>query len=112
MLISSIVVSSAVAIIITNSTAASKVEQGQMAYEAAESGLEEAIIQLLRNPDFSGTVSHVSTGLSEFSYTIGPIYPKTIDSYGSYHQFTRHLNTTATYNLQGSLIIGRWQEIY
>ncbi|SRR5258706_9951627 len=109
MLVATIVISASVALIITNSTSVSKIEQGQMAYQAAESGLEEAVIQLLRNPSYSGTVNNVPSGLSQFSYTVGTGNPQTIDAYGSYHGFSRHLSTTATYN-QDKLVVSSWQE--
>ncbi len=111
MLISTIVISAAVAMIITNTGAISGIEQGQMAYQAAESGVEEAVIQLLRNPNFSGTVSNISTGLSKFTYTVSVSSPKTIDSYGSYLGFKRHIYVTTSYN-SGQLVVNPWQESF
>lgn len=111
MLVASLVVASAVAIIITNSGAASKSEQGQMAYQAAEGGLEEAILQILRDPNYSGSVSNVAIGLSHYSYTVDTNNPKNIDVYGNYHHFRRHLHTTTSYN-QGQLLINSWQDTF
>ena len=44
------VISAAVIILITNILASGKVEQGTMAYSLAQSGGEDALLRLLRNP--------------------------------------------------------------
>ena len=111
MFIATLVITAAVVTILSSSTSTSKVEQGQMAYQAAEGGMDEAVIQLLRNPNYVGTETNIPTGQSTFSLTVSGGATKTIDSWGKYGVFQRHIQTTASYNV-GALSVNPWQEVF
>src|SRR5690348_10136814 len=49
------ITSAAVVILLANISASSKVEQGTTAYYIAESGAEEGMLQVLRNPLYAGS---------------------------------------------------------
>ena len=111
MFIATLVITAAVVTILSSSTSVSKVEQGQMAYQAAESGMDEAVIQLLRNPGYTGSQTNIPTGQSTFNLTVSGGATKTIDSWGKYGAFIRHIQTTASYNV-GALSVNPWQEVF
>jgi type II secretory pathway component PulK len=54
MTISMAIVSSIVALVLNNATSASNIEQGTVAYYAAESGAENALLRLIRDPSYTG----------------------------------------------------------
>ena len=54
MIIAVTITSSAVMIIILNSKGSYRFQDGLVAYQIAESGAENAILRLLRNPDYTG----------------------------------------------------------
>lgn len=111
MFIATLVVTAAVFTILSSSSSISKVEQGQMAYQAAESGMDEAILQLLRNPNYTGSENNIPTGQATFSLTVSGGATKTIDSWGKFGDFTRHIQTSASYNI-GALTVNPWQEVF
>lgn len=112
MLIATIVISASVVLLITNSNATADIEQGQLALQAAESGVEDAVIQLLRNPDYNGSFTYSMPGGSSFTYTVtGALPTKSIVSTGSFHRFERKINVTTTYNV-GKIDIVTWQETF
>lgn len=110
MLIASIVLAAAVTVILSSSSSTTKVEVGQMAYQAAESGIEEATLQLLRNPNFAGSQTNIPIGAASFDITVSSSWPKTIDSYGRFAGSVRHIRTTALYNV-GVLTVNPWREV-
>lgn len=110
MLIASIVLAGAVTVILSSSISTTKVEVGQMAYQAAESGIEEATLQLLRNPNFQGSQTNIPVGTAGFDITVSSTWPKTIDSYGRFNGVVRHIRTTALYNM-GVLTVNPWKEV-
>ncbi|MBI3341885.1 hypothetical protein HY024_02075, partial [Candidatus Curtissbacteria bacterium] len=91
MLVASIVIAAAITMLLSTSTSTTKVEDGQMAYQSAESGGEEAVLQLLRDPSFQGTETNIPAGQANFDITVSASWPKQIDSYGKFGVFTRHL---------------------
>ena len=114
MFIATLVITGAVITILSSSSSVSKVEQGQMAYQAAEGGMDEAVIQLLRNPNYGNppvTETNIPTGQATFTLTVSGGATKTIDSYGKFGAFTRHIQTTASYNV-GTLSVNPWQEVF
>ena len=61
------ITSAAVIIIFTNSIGTSKLEQGTNAYYVAESGAENALLRLLRDPNYSGEILPVDDASVEIS---------------------------------------------
>src|SRR5579871_1445652 len=54
MVISLIIFSAVIIIAFTNNLSASTAQQGDLAYVIAENGIENALLQLLRNPSYTG----------------------------------------------------------
>lgn len=103
------ITTAATTITLINSTTTSRVEQGQMAYNIAESGIENALIRLLRDPGYSGETLPVAEGFATISVTGTPLM--TITSTGVLGDFTRRLQATAQF-VSGVLNILSWQEVY
>ena len=62
MTISIAIITAIVIIVINNATAVSSLEQGTDAYYTAESGAENALLRLLRDPSYSGETLAVGQG--------------------------------------------------
>ena len=104
------ITSAAAVILITNIRATSKVEQSTMAYYIAESGAEEGMLQIVRNPTFAGTKTvSLNGGSATVSATQGN--PITIVSTGQYNNFIRKVQIQTVYN-NGKIVIQSWKEIY
>ncbi|HYK08692.1 MAG TPA: hypothetical protein VEW42_04305 [Candidatus Eisenbacteria bacterium] len=103
------ITSAAVVILVANIQATGKVEQGLTAYYIAESGAEEGLLQVLRNPQYAGseTIS-VDGGVATMSATQGN--PLTILSVGKYNNFIRKVQVQTVYN-GGKIQITSWKEI-
>lgn len=86
----------AVTILMTNSLSGSKLQQGMIAYEIAKSGIENAKLQLLRNPDYPGGTITIGGGSAsvEVSSDSGTF---TIISTGQIGNFKRKAQTIGAY---------------
>ena len=62
MVIGLTITSAATIILFVNATAGSAVEQGETAYDVAESGIENALLRMVRNPNYSGETFAVGSG--------------------------------------------------
>ncbi len=83
-------------------------EQGLIAYYAAESGAENGILHLLRNPSYSGdlpTLSFESGGNASVNISSG-----VITSIGNYGSSIRKIQIT-TAESNGAFSITSWREI-
>lgn len=115
-LIGTIVISAAVVLMATNSTATTKIQEGTLAYTVAESGAEEGLMQILRNPTgYVGTnieTLQVGGGTATISATGGPYpSPMTITAVGTEGNYTRKIEVDVTF-VSGALTIQAWKEIY
>lgn len=103
------ITSAAVVIMVVNSRITSRFELGSNAYYIAESGAEEGMLQLLRNPLYSGTETvSLSGGIATVSAVQGN--PTTILSVGQYNNFIRKVQIQTVYN-NGKATIQSWKEI-
>jgi len=105
-----IITSAAVVIILINSLSAQKLEQGTISYYAAESGAENAILRLLRDPSYTGETLTIdgSIVVSTVSQS-GSTY--TIASSATSGNFKRKVEITASF-VSNILTISSWKEIY
>lgn len=62
MTISVAIITAIVIMVLNNVTALSSVEQGTVAYYASETGLENALLRLLRDPNYSGETFPIEGG--------------------------------------------------
>jgi hypothetical protein len=107
------VTSAAVVMILVNSLSGTKQQQGEVAYEIAQSGAENGIIRLLRDPSYMGETLPVGSGSATItvtgSGTVGN--PYVILSKGANGIFVREVQVSATY--QGNLLtVTSRKEIY
>lgn len=114
-LIAVIITSGAIALVIINSMANTKFEQGNLAYFVAEAGTENAMLRLLRDTRYCGEVLPVGSGsativVQDTNNTCNGASPFTITSTGTLGTFIRTIQVTAQYDSNG-LTITTWKEI-
>jgi len=110
------ITSAAVVIILTNSIGTSKFEQGTNAYYIAESGAENGLLRLLRDPTYCGETLPVDSGTSTIEVIDGGggcngTSPITITSTGNMGNFSRKVQVIATY-VSNILTISSWEEVF
>lgn len=100
----------AVSMVVSNALSTTRVEQGQHALEIAESGAEEALLRLLRDPTYT-TSTPLSLTVDDGSATVDITGSgtKTITSSGAVSGYVRRIQVTATY-ASGQLTITSWGE--
>ncbi len=109
-LIATTVTSAAVLIILINSLNGAKFQQGSVAYEIAQSGVENAKLRLLRDASYDGEVLPVGAGSATVTVSkVGTEY--TILSKGQIGNFTRQIQLVATYSAS-LFTVSSQQEIF
>lgn len=104
------ITSAAVVIILTNSIGTSKLEQGTNTYYSAESGAENALLRLLRDPNYAGETLAVDNASVVISVAnIGNTY--TITSDATLGNFLRSVEVSATF-VNNILTIDSWKEVF
>jgi hypothetical protein len=102
------VIASAAVVVNGNISSASVNEQGNYAYSIAESGVEEALIRMLRDPNYSGS------GATPMSMNDGTVMivvsGGVITSTGTYGKSVRKIQAQTVYN-NNTLTISSWKEI-
>lgn len=104
------VVTSATFIIITNSQGNTKLQQSVVAYEIAQSGAENAMLQLLRNPAYTGEVMTISDGTATIQVSSNSAI-FTIISTGQSGNFIKKVQVTGIYQNYG-ITFSPIKEIY
>lgn len=108
MILAITITSGAVIIILTNSLAASKFDQGNVTYYIAESGAENALIRLLRDPNYTGETMTIDTGTAIIN--VSGQNPKIITSEGKIGDFSRKIEVVADY-ADNILSVLSWRQI-
>jgi hypothetical protein len=106
-LISLTITSAAIIIMITNSLSASKFMEGDLSYYAAESGIENALLRLLRDPNYTGET--LTIGDTTALVTVSGSNPKTVVSVGRNGNFERRISAQMTYS-SGYYTFSNWKE--
>jgi len=100
MIIGITVTSAAVVLMYVNAVSGSKQQDGEVAYQTALSGAENAKIRLLRNPSYTGE-SNLSIGSSSATIAVTgsgtSADPYIITSTGTMGNFVRKVQMQATY---------------
>ena len=104
-----IIITAAVAVIIVNSKATSKFYQGIVSYDLAEIGIENAILKLIRDPNYTGETLALEGETVETQVSGTEAGPYTIISTGTNGNFKRTIQATASYN-DNILTISSWEE--
>lgn len=108
------VTSAAVVMILVNSLSGTKQQQGEIAYEVAQSGAENGVLRLLRDPTYTGETLTVGSGGSATITATGNgtvNNPYIIVSKGTNGIFLRQVEVQATY-LNNTLSVTSRKEIY
>jgi hypothetical protein len=101
------ITSAAVVVIIVNSKMGSRWEMGETALAVAESGAENAMLRLLRDPTYAGETLTVGPGSATIEVTgTDPI----ITVSGTVGDFTRKVRVTTGYSGSGALTVNTWTE--
>jgi hypothetical protein len=107
MVIAITITTAATTIIIGNNLAASQTARSLQSYYLAESGIEEGLINLLRNPNYVGTSGFINLGDGQVSIGVSS---NTITSTAKVAGFQRTLKTLI--NNSGNLTISSWKETF
>lgn len=108
-LIAITVTTSAIFVLYTSSLSASENEQGINAYYIAEAGIENAILKLLRDPNYTGETLTIENGTATIQVINGS--PITIVSEGKSGNSLKKIQTEMLYNNYKLEVIS-WKEIY
>lgn len=92
-------------IVLNNITAGANVEQGAVAYYAAETGAENALLRLLRDPSYAGETMTVDNSTVEIDVNAG-----VITSTATFENSVRIIEVQTVYN-NNILTISSWREI-
>ncbi|MCL4364348.1 hypothetical protein M1328_03860 [Patescibacteria group bacterium] len=108
--VSVIVISSILGLMINNAYSTSSVEQGTLVKLAAESGMETALLRLLRDPSYSGeTLSNSINGYTTVITVTGDNINKTLQSVASSSNYVRKIVVTVAYN-NNIMQVNSWQD--
>lgn len=112
-IIASAIATAAVIMIAVNSISGNKFQQGAISYEIAQSGAENGLIRLLRDPSYTGETLTVGNGNATIQVTGSgtDASPYVILSKGQSGNFIRTVQINATY-LNDILIVKSEKEVY
>lgn len=99
------VITSAITTVITNTRASSENQQAVDAYYVAEAGMENALMRILRDPNYSGETLQVGNNSA-----VVTVSGTTITSTGYVNNLTRKIQVIVSYN-NYQMTITNWQEI-
>ena len=108
MVISIIITTAAITLTIKNATSTSSYTLGDNALSIAESGADNAILQLIRNPSYTGETLSIGTG--SVIITVTGSNPITITSEGTYNSHTRKIQVVGTL-VNTVFTITTWNEV-
>ena len=109
MIIAITVTSAATTLILVNSANTQKMEGGEIAFNIAEGGIENGLLRLLRNPNYTGE-NDLVIGDGTVDISVTGSNPYTITSVGTSGNFSRTLQVVVNYN--GNMTITSWREIF
>lgn len=106
------ITSAAVIMIAVNSATTTKADIGNTTLDVAESGTENALLRLLRDPNYGGeTIRDLPVTGGVIDITVSPgNFPKTITSIGTYNNFKRTIQVAVGYN-NNQYTVNSWKEI-
>lgn len=106
--VSLIIVSSAVLLVVDSTVITTNQQIGTTAISIAESGAENAILRLLRDPSYTGETLTVGTGTAVI--TVAGSSPIIVRSVGSLGDFERTVEVQLL-RQNGVLTVDSWQEV-
>lgn len=106
--IATIMLIGSTSIIASNTVGATIMQQGLVTRQIAESGIENALILLLRNPSYMGETLPLGEGSAVITVT-GDSTNKTIESLGTIGNFQKKITVKITYN-RGVMSVVSWED--
>lgn len=103
-----IITTGAVAVTIANLQSASEYSQGEAALQVAESGADNALERLVRDPSYTGETLTVGTGTATITVSGSPSY--TITSVGKVGNFRRTIQVSAARSNE-IVSVTSWSEV-
>lgn len=103
-----IITSAATVLVITNIQSASRYGMGEEALQLAESGADNALMRLVRDPAYTGETLTIGAGTVTITVSGSPSY--TITSVGKLDDFRRTVQVTATRS-NNAVSITSWSEV-
>ena len=103
-----IITSAAVVITVTNAQATSVFSLAEETFSLAETGADNALLRLLRNPNYTGETLTIGSGSTVI--TVTGTTTKTIRSQATKSGIIRAVEVIATYT-NGELDISSWREV-
>src|SRR5258708_4721129 len=108
--VATMIIAGAVAVTVINIQSSSKFAQGEKALRTTESGVEEVLIRLLRDPNYGSTPFNLPLNGETLSVTITTVSStKTIDVFCTTCTFKRKIEVVATYT--NKMVVNSWREI-
>lgn len=104
-----VITTATITMVMVNSLSASKYQIGQEVLSVAESGAENALLRLLRDPSYIGETLSVGTG--EVVITVSGSEVKTITATGTVGTLQRTVQVIAD-TTGGQLSVVSWQEVF
>lgn len=104
-----LVTTAAVFVLMSISSAVSIKTQGMLARSAAESGAENALLKLIRDPSYSGDTIQIDQSRSA-TVTVSGSSPQTITAVGTFGSVIRRIEVTLVYN-EGVRTILSWKDL-
>lgn len=104
-----LVTTGAVFVLMSNASVVSIETQGMLARSAAESGAENALLRLIRDPFYTGETLETSENRS-VSVTVAGSSPQTITAIGTMGSVVRRVEVTLMYN-SGVRTILSWKDL-
>lgn len=105
MVISMSIITAIVIVVVNSAASGSNVEQGTVAYYSAETGAENALLRLVRDPSYTGETMNVNGA----TVTI-QVSGSTITSTAQYANSIRKVQVQTLYN-NNVLSVTSWKEI-
>ncbi len=96
-------------LMITSSRSTSAFQEGIIARQVAESGAENAMIRLLRDPTYTGETMNINGATA--TITVTGTNPKTIVSAGKNGDYVRKIQVVAS-DVNNILTVTSWKEIF
>lgn len=108
-LVLSIITTAAVALSVSSLRDTTMLARGQEAYALAESGIDNAVLRILRNPSYTGE-ANLSIGAGSVTIVVTGSNPYTIESTALLNGSTRRIRATLG-SVAGALTLTSWEEI-
>jgi hypothetical protein len=105
---SMVMISAAVVLTIATSEASSLVLRSQQTLMVAEAGLEEALMRLLRDPNYTGGT--LTLGSSTATITVTGSNPKTVLAIAETGAISRRVQVLVTEDM-GMMVVSEWKEL-